>query len=497
MRKIKAILILLPALFLAGCCVDEYGNVTIGKCEVKAVIQCNGDSCGNSLNSYTGTGNDVWSYKNSGNSNVNLTVSMANIADKEITIVYTNEGSGYVTMPSIYIDKTFKNEIYPYEGIFNYLPDAVIDFEPDELIEQSDDLKLNQAPSYKVWNEGNKYNWRIHSCCGGGTRTSTLRKQLTVNGRTINLWVEDSEYANGGMDTARINYIASYINDIYTNVVSVAGEPWGAHKYLTLISSNQPLDIVFYNTGGSVGGYFTSANNYVSKSNEALVIFIHTRMDNGYTLATIAHELTHAINFYQRYVLMGSGSDNKYKSFLEEMTAVMMEDVISSNISYNAVKNRYGNWLSTPLYHCSFGSEECSVYDMGGSFGSFLMRQYGIDFYKTLLRTSGSSTDALDKAIKVYDDGGLVKALRNWGASIAMFSTAPKGFGYPARSNDNGFSLEAFDGNTYRQYRKLPVSSPATLAPNAHFPFLRKPTTNTYSEWFVVPKGVGVSIVVK
>ena len=119
-------------------------------------------------------------------------------------------------------------------------------------------------------------------------------------------------------------------------------------------------------------------------------------------------------------------------------------------------------------------------------------------FYKTLLRTSSSSTDAIDKAIKTYDSGGLAKALRNWGASIAMFSTAPKGFGYPARNNDNGFNLAAFDGNSYKSYRKLPTFSPATLAPRAHFPFLRQPTSSyTHNEQFKVPSGVGVSIVVK
>ncbi|MDR1007938.1 MAG: hypothetical protein LBL65_05165 [Campylobacteraceae bacterium] len=515
MRKIKAILILLPALFLAGCCVDEYGNVVIGKCEINtttsATFQCNGASCGSSLSSYSGTNSNVWTYKNNGNSNVNLNVSMSNISNKDITIVYTNEGSSYVTIPPVSIDKTLKNEIYPYnigyeEETYEFRePDFIRDFEPAELIEETDDLKLNQTPSYAVWYEGNKRNWNVYY--GSLVRATTLRKQLTVNGRTVNLWVEDSEYGSGKIDAAKINDISSYISTIYTDVVKVAGEPWGTHRASNLIASgNQPLDIVFVDLGArspfieTMAGYFWSLNNYkkstYSDSNEAVAIFINTCMDNGYTLSTIAHELTHAINFYQRFVLIGSG--NGYKSFLEEMTAVMMQDVISSRISYNRVSSRYVSWINAPLYHCDLSSGECDVYAMGGSFGAFLMRQYGIDFYKTLLRTSGSSTDAIDKAIKIYDSGGLAKALRHWGASIAMFSSSqrPKGFGYPAR-NDNGFNLEAFDGNTYRSSRKLPVSSPATLAPNAHFPFLRKTTNNIYNESFVVPKGVGISIVVK
>ncbi|MDR1285964.1 MAG: hypothetical protein LBJ88_07165 [Campylobacteraceae bacterium] len=522
MRKLKAVFILLLALFLTGCCVDENGNIVLGNnCEIavtNATFKCNGASC-NGMSEYNGSGVNIWSYKNGGSNSVDLSVSM--YTSKDITIVYTNEGNSYVAMPSISINTALRNEISPYEenlyneysdDVYRFIePDFIRDFEPAELIEQSDDLKLNQAPSYKVWSEGNKYNWNV--AYGSAIRATTLRKQLTVNGRTINLWVEDSEYANGGMGTTKINSVASYIGAIYTGVVSVAGEPWGTHGASNLIpSGNQPLDIVFFNTGNSgIGGYFGSYNNYkksvYSNSNEAVVIFIHTRMN---VLPVIAHELTHAIDFYQRFVVMGEG--NQFNAFLGEMRAVMMEDVIASRISYNNVGYRYKGWLNTPLYQQDFSDwkyADSSSYNVAGSLGAFLLRQYGIDFFKTLFKTrSDLSTNdyrakeinILDKAIKVYDSRGLAKALRNWGASIAMFPTSatPKGFGYPARSNDNGFNLEAFDDNSYRSYRKLPTSSPSTLAPHAHFPFLRKPTASyTYEEQFRVPSGVSISIVVK
>jgi hypothetical protein len=515
MGKIKLVLALLPILLLVGCCIDEDGNYYAGNCPIKptinATIQCDGASCGNSLNASSGANVSVWSYKNSGTNSVNLNVSIYAVPNKEITVVYTNEGSGYVTLPSIPIDTTLKNKVYPYEEeeeIFEFRePDFIRDFIPAELIE-SDDPSLNQVPSFKVWLEGAKYNWNVHSDYSPVNRAATLRKQLSVNGRTINIWVEDSEYVNGKIDSAKVDDISSYIGAIYTSVVSVAGEPWGTHKYSNLISGDQPLDIVFFNfdKNGQSGiiGYFWNRDNYkrltYSNSNEAVAIFINTNIylssSRNYILSTIAHEITHAINFYQRFVLMGSG--NRYATFLEEMTAVMMQDVISGKISYNRVSSRYTSWLSAPLYHCDINAGECDVYAMGGSFGAFLLRQYGIDFYKTLLKTNGSSISTVDNAIKVYDSGGLAKALRNWGASIAMFpaATAPKGFGYPEYS-DNGFKLEAFDGSAYRKYRKLPTSSPATLAPHAHFPFLRKTTSNVYNESFVVPSGVGVSIVVK
>jgi hypothetical protein len=442
--------------------------------------------------------------------------------DKDITIVFTNEGSTQVALPSISIDKALKNEIHPYEDdeesqeeidTFNHIPDIIRDFEPAEFIEQSD-ISLNQLPLYaKTQSVGNKYNWNV--ALGTPIRSATLQKQTKVNGRTVNIWVEDNEYSSSKISSAKVNEISSSVGIIYASVVSIAGEPWGTHRYTNVIDSDQPLDIVLVNFDnnkqpwGTVG-YFWSRNNFkkstYSDSNEALAIFVDTETyylgSNGKssTLSTIAHELTHAINFYQRNIL--TGNSNAYATFLEEMTAVMMEDVISSKISYNDVSGRYTYWLKTPLYQQDFANwdGEVSSYAVAGSFGAFLLRQYGIDFYKTLLRESGSSLNTLDAAIKKYNNDGLTKALRNWGASIAMFpaATAPKGFGYPARDNDNGFNFEAFDGSTYKQYRKLLTYSPSSLAPHAHFPFLRKPTASyTYNEQLKVPSGVSVSIVVK
>jgi hypothetical protein len=531
MGKAKAILVLVSALLLAGCCYDENGKLVSGDCKVKTdgvTFKCDGSSCGSNLILYTGTNVGVWSYKNSGSSSVKFDISVSDLPDKEITIVYTNEGTSNVNLPSISINTALKNEIYPdfsqtyVDDTFNYIPDEIKNFELPELTEQYNEPNFNLTPLYATWNVGNKLNWNVSSTFSPVSRAVTLKKQTKVSSRTVNIWVEDSEYGSGKIDDAKINEIASSISNVYTNVISLTGELWGTHRYSNLISNDQPLNMVFVNLNkdgqpfGTVG-YFWARDNYlktsVVDSNEALAMVVDTEtyyLKNSagidgkfYILSTIAHELTHAANFYQRDVSMGG--TNGYDTFLEEMTAVMMEDIISSKISYNDIggKNgRYAQWLGAPLYHQNFAdwkSSNVASYNVAGSFGAYLLRQYGTKFYKTLLKTSGSSISTIDNAIKVYDSDGLAKALRNWGASIAMFpaATAPKGFGYPEYS-DNGFKLEAFDGNTYRQYRKLPTSSPSTLAPNAHFPFLRKTTSGgVYSESFSVPKGVGISVVIK
>jgi hypothetical protein len=425
-----------------------------------------------------------------------------------------------------------KDEAYPYPyssnreykeyiDTFNYIPEDVKSFESPALIYNDNEPNFNLAPSYETYSVNSKRKWNVSTSFSPTVRDITLKKQTKVNGRTINIWVEDSEYASNKINDSRINEVLSSVSNVYTNVVNVAGEPWGAHNYGNIIAGdNQPLDIVFINfkndnTPFGTVGYFWSRDNFLKTgsngnpaSNEALAINIDTetyylgRDGKLSTLTTIAHELVHAINFYQRDVLMGDG--NVYATFLNEMTAVMMEDIISGKISsdYNDVAKRYIQWLDTPLYNQDFSEwkkddKDATSYSVAGSFGAFLLRQHGMNFYKKLLKANGKSKDALEAALKDY--GGLNLALRNWGASIAMFpaATAPKGFGYPARNNDNGFSFKAFDGNTYRQYRKLFTSSPGSLAPNAHFPFLRKATNGKYEESFVVPSGVSVSIVVK
>ncbi|MDR1976042.1 MAG: hypothetical protein LBQ18_03525 [Campylobacteraceae bacterium] len=522
-KTVYGISIVFTSVFFIGCGGGDayYGGEEPGG----LVSDCSGaSSCISDENIYAGNGIGVWSYKNNGAGGVDLNISISNTANKDITVVFTNEGDNDVRLPYIKVDTTLKKETYGEQavGTIKYTPRTVRQVDLEEFVRQDDQglpLQL-QTPSYKTWSLNSNNAWYVETGEAGKRRTAiaTLKKQTAVLGRTINIWVEDDEFGNEKIDDAKIDDIASNVNTIYTNVVNIAGEPWGAHSQSYFISKDQPLDVVLVNfdndsdPGGMVG-YFDPNNNFINKNefNAALAIFIDTETYYLYgdgkdvTLSTIAHELTHAINFYQRYILMGSS--NQFDVFLDEMSAVMMEDVLSKKISsaFNDVRLRYKDWLKEPLYHCDFKKwEECNgdsvySYSVAGSFGAFLLRQYGIDFYKTLFRTSSSSSlNVLNEAIKKSDNRGLPHALRNWGASIAMFPTSvkPEGFGYPALK-DGGFELEAFDGNDYKSYRKLPISSPSTLAAHAHFPFLRKSSNYAYEETFTVPKGVSVSVIVK
>jgi hypothetical protein len=460
---------------------------------------------------------------------------LSNVLNKDITIVFTNEGTSSVNLSPIFVDSSLHNEIsiqnenYNYVDTFNHIPNAVREFNERNFkfkkSEPNQNINYNLL-SAKTWAIGEEHVWDIvNKNDAHEKRTATLRKQETVSERTVNIWVENSEYVSGKIDNTTINSISQYLNTIVNSVVSVAGEPWGEHKYPDLIPADQPLNIVFVNYDkdnkafGTLG-YFYSINNLLNEgdvhdSNEALAIFVDTETiylnSDGklHIVSTIAHELTHAVHFYQRAVHI----DDSFDTFLNEMSAIMMEDIVAKKIDpiFNDSKLRYTKWHNGTSYHYDFAHWKLGGdinYNIAGSFGAYLLRQHGVDFYKTLFATrsdssvSGShakSLNILDKAIKSYNGNGLGRALQRWGASIAMFpaNASPEGFGYPDRINDNGFTFEAFDGSDYKQHRALPTSSPASLSAHGHFPFLRKALSDTYTESFVVPSNVSVTIVVK
>ncbi|MDR0580061.1 MAG: hypothetical protein LBG21_05605 [Campylobacteraceae bacterium] len=556
----KILLLQLIILFLIGCGGGESGNSSGNtgeggssgqsgneNSEPSFIPNCSGDYCGSSGNTYTGSGVGVWHYKNNGNKNVALNVSLSNVTGKNITVVFTNEGSRKVSLPYIYVNSALKNEMSvkntTYIDTFNYIPDSIREFNSRDFIPQ--ELESYQSINYqilaKTWILEQEREWYITNANDKlENRMATLKRQIILaNGRVINMWIETSEYGNEKITDELIDNISQKLKTVVSNATNLIGEPWGEHGQKGLILGNQPLDIVFvdFNNKGSLWtlGYFYGLNNFlngvygdkqgnkytIANSNEALAIFVDTKalytnaVSNNILLgiSTIAHELTHAIQFYQRNVLMPDGFD----TFLNEMAAIMMEDIIAQEIDpmFNDVEKRYKKWHNNSLYGQNLADWEKNSnsdgnYNVAASFGAYLLRQYGTDFYKELFQTksdssiSESNTNAksiniLDEAIKTFNGEGLGHALQRWGASIAMLPAdkSPKGFGYPSKNDNNGFYFEEFDGSVYKQYRSLPQSSPSILEGYAHFPFLRKAMGYTYTEKFTVPSNVSVSIIVQ
>ena len=237
------------------------------------------------------------------------------------------------------------------------------------------------------------------------------------------------------------------------------GDFWGSSNYSSLISDSslQDINIVTINPGASAGwaGYFWGGNNYkrssYATSNEALVFFINSlQVANSinYALSTLIHEATHMINFYQRAVVRGVYHD----TWLEETSAMMSEDIIVPTVvnGYsNILTSRISGYLNSgAVISYDDWSFSWNSYSLGGAFGAYLNRHYGLGIFKQLITNCGSSSyTCLDALIKNNGGTGFQQAYGRFGATIfgtLPATNIPSGFGYPAKSSD-GYALQPFD----------------------------------------------------
>lgn len=509
---------------------------------------CSGTNCGATGNTYAGSGVGVWQATNSGGTAGTIPVSIAGLSGQSVTLIYTNQsaaaqpmpsvsltGLGLLSAPTTQVPKTAAD-------VAGNDANAVFDRQLSDFNAHALDGYASGAGPLKAQSTTNNTVLRPQSVSSVGTqrtwnhqqpdgtatvRTATLRQQATAtDGRVINLWVENTEYGTSKITDATISTLiskfASGTQSVYTLATSLVGQPWGSYSSsASLIDPNQALDIVVLNIqpdGQPYGrvGYFWARNNFTTSSqplsNQSLSLYVDSETvylggtDGLNTvISTLGHEFTHMANFYQRGVL--HGSQYMYGTWLEEMTAMTMEDVLSSQIdpSFNNVRDsRFPAWLQS-AYDCSLTafdpslSSSCPGYPISGSLGGFLLRQYGIAYYRNLLQNFSSTDSAavLSAAIQAGGGAGLGDALGRWGTAVALLPVpgSPAGFAYPARS-DSGFSIPALNGPSYSGQRSMPSSVPATLQSFGQFPVARGTKAGTYSETITVPAYSTVSIII-
>lgn len=230
-------------------------------------------------------------------------------------------------------------------------------------------------------------------------------------------------------------------NDIYDYVTAIYGEEWGWNDsmYYRYISDTDEILIFFAqieeqtSATSAVAGYFYSGNNLNNSesSNEAICLTIDAYY-NAYnpesSLTTMAHEFQHAVHFYQRVAKKGikkyqvnlpSGgirdvdyhASVKSDTWVNEMFAALAEDAVAKFIGvsgpgYNdvalggpkydypsleiAVNGRIPQYFTAQRYTLTDWdgtSEIGSLYPYGlvYSFGSYLVRNYGVDFIKNYM----------------------------------------------------------------------------------------------------------------
>lgn len=526
---------------------------------VSLAPDCAGNGCSaSSANNYSGSGVGTWVYQNNSNTPVAVDVNIQGAVGKNATLILSNLTTSPASMYTLPLQSPAaishaalqKNaDMTAPVDQTNHVPAAVVGFQPPALISRAGITRravtAGQTAAVgdtRSWYDANASASETPAQLAASTHAATLRQQLvTSDGTTVNLWVEDAEYGSSKVSDAIINklvttFAGSQTNSVYNMVTSLAGQPWGtaANGFANLIGPSQPIDIVILNLSPDQSaygelGYFYARNNYLQSaqpfSNQSLSFYMDSETlylaANGVNLelSTLAHEFTHMIDFYQRFVVSPMGYSNQ--SWLEEMLAMGMEDIVDSQIdtqtgsSYSAIRDsRFPSWLAQGGYNCPLPqfsadtSSSCFSYSIGGSFMGYLLRQYGISsFYQTLLRDkiSASSSEVLDDAIKQAGGLGLADALRRWHTSAALLpASGPNGFGYPERQETiNGltYTLVPIDGSSSTSQAARsggwPRVEPATLQPMAMFPTLRNNLPAVWQERVAVPANTTLSIVIQ
>ncbi len=319
----------------------------------------------------------------------------------------------------------------------------------------------------------------------------------------------------------------------FDKLVSLLGDAYGtaAANYPTqIINDNaglQDINVVILNVPSNTGwaGYFASSNNFlpsqVANSNQALAFFVNAtsiKNDLNYVKSTLLHESTHMINFYQRVVVRGVDHD----TWLEETSAMMSEDILA-NISLNGIDKMTA--VRIPDYLQSGGgvsyinwatdiNSASNSYAMGGSFGAFMNRRYGVALAKKLITncsdnlngtSSPTSYTCLDSLIKTLGGTGMADEFTKFGAS--MFggmpgSNLPSGFGFPSTSYvDSGttYSFAAIDiGTLAKIYQPATATSlNNSYTATTHTYAKDSITSGTYTKnSVVVPSGTSVTLVI-
>jgi hypothetical protein len=504
---------------------------------------------------YSGSGAGVWQAVNPGAASIDVPVSIKGLSGQNVTLVYTNEGTLPQVMPSMQLSanlsaSVLRSQVQTLTSAtasatgesptlaairdFNYKGWTALAGGSSNTVQPVARFSTNgvPAPSASAYSVGAT---RTFFYSDYSQRTTTLRQTMTTSdGTTVNLWVEDAEYDPTKVSAAIVNtLITKYAQPggIYDMLTRVGGPLYGPNTQTALIDgTQQPIDLVVMNFDHNnqafgLVGYFWALNNFkkgtgtLAYSNESVSLYLDSETlylggtaGQNQMLTTMAHESLHMQNFYRRAVLMGA--QYAFEPWLEEMTAMMMEDWSSGSTvpGYNAIRDtRYPTYLTYAghgSYNCGLTTwtpyaTDCESYAVNGSFGGFLNRQFGLSFYQALLNNKNHtvSLDILNEVIGNARAGSNVPTeLRHFASAasgLIALSSNLTGYTFPARS-EGGFTLPAIDPSAFGGVnRALPVAVPATLAVLGTFPVVRPAVRGTYNETVHVPVGSTLSVVVE
>jgi hypothetical protein len=485
---------------------------------------CTGANCGAiDANTYSGTGIGVWRYNNTSNSAATINVDIVgDVAGKVATLVFSNgsdKDSATTPASGILASPVTPTPVLADSGLFSgavaehqkhddahaqmleknrAIAAGLIRFRPTaktaaDLLSTSSVAVTRLSFSPVV---GTTRSWIDNYPATPVTYSASVQSvcQVFPSGRNVVWWVDPNsvpsdKVAAAAWSAALTAMQASYCGSAggLGRLNTLLGDVWGpaAVKFTDFIQdpSGSLLDInvVLLNVPASAGwaGYFFAGNNLLktpsNSSNEALAFFINAnqvKADLNFATSTLLHESTHMVNFYQRTIALGMLHD----TWLEETSAMMTEDIVTPAVvpagvgGYNKILSyRLRDYLLTGgnVSYITWPTllDSSPNYAIGGGFGAFLNRRYGLSIYQQLVTscsddgTSALTYACLDGLIKANGGTSFSDEFSRFGATaFGQFPAVgtPAGYGYPS-TVAGAYTLQAKD------LSPLSLAAPASL----------------------------------
>ncbi|MEH0168200.1 M30 family zinc metallopeptidase [Roseateles microcysteis] len=346
-------------------------------------------------------------------------------------------------------------------------------------------LPVPEIGSSRDWNDastGLPYKSRLADSCS------------LPGGRMVLFWVDENARSNELLSNTQI------ADDFKPMACGEKGgfqrlqqllraEVFGLHELSYIISDAalQPVNVLLADPGANQywGAYVYSGDLYrktsLPRSNEAILMVVNARFiktDLNFIKSSLVHEFMHQVNNYQRWLL---NNGPRHESWLEEMTAMVAEDLVSSELITKADGSRFAPMA---LRMASYQSSSFPVqflggdgvnYSVGGSLAGYLDRRLGASLLRGLTfncpkeDTADGSFRCLDDQVFQLSGKGLMEHYSAMNLSIAgpFHSEDGPGLGMPPYVNAE-VDLPAIDLKTLGSGPSEQIYGTWRLYPGAH-----------------------------
>ncbi len=343
-----------------------------------------------------------------------------------------------------------------------------------------------EVGSLRTWN---------YTAFGNGQYNSQLVDSCRLpGGRAVLFWVEErvasKELTTNEQIAAEFKPMACGEQGGFQRLQQLLkAEVYGPHDNSISLSDDtlQPVHVLLVDPGPNQywGAYVHGINHLLKRvapsSNEALLMVVNARfiqIDLNFIKSSLVHEFMHLINEYQRIILNNWPA---HEGWLEETTALMAEDLVSSSLILNADGSRHtamslriADYQSHPSSRQYLGGSYAD-YSVGGSLAAFLDRRAGAQLLRGLTfdcvdgAQLMSSLRCLDEQAFRTTGEGLSTNYAAMNASLAgsINSDEAAGMGMPALANAD-VDLPAIDLKLVGSGPPMRSYEPWTLAAGSH-----------------------------